>query len=206
MRVLVACEYSGVVRDAFLRNGHEAVSCDLLPTESPGPHIQGDCVPHLNAGWDLIIAHPPCTYLSASGMHWTTRGLRDPQLTEEALEFVRTILNSNAPRIALENPVGVISSRICKPTQIVQPYDYGEDASKRTCLWLKGLPPLVPTERIPPRLVNGRPRWGNQTDAGQNVLGPSDDRWKKRSTTYPGIARAMALQWGGLGALTGDKS
>lgn len=198
MKILVACEYSGTVRDAFIARGHYAMSCDLLPTDKPGPHYQGDVLDIINEGWDLMIAHPPCTYLSVSGMHWTTRGLRDPQLTEDALEFVRVLLNAPIPRIALENPVSVISSRIRKPDQIVQPHEYGHDASKKTCLWLKGLPLLKPTNQIPGRLVNGRMRWGNQTDSGQNKLAPSADRWKIRSETFHGIADAMADQWGSL--------
>lgn len=148
MKVLVACEYSGRVRDAFAAAGHSALSCDLLPTDSPGPHYQGDIRDILNSsnvGWDLMIAHPPCTYLSVSGMHWTTRGLRDPQLTEDALDFVRLLMNAPIPRIAIENPVSVISSRIRRPDQIINPYQFGHDASKKTCLWLKSLPLLQPT-------------------------------------------------------------
>lgn len=196
MKVLVACEYSGAVRNAFIAKGHEALSCDLLPTDTPGPHYQGNVADIINEGWDLMVAHPPCTYLSVSGMHWTTRGLRDPQLTEDALEFVRLLLNAPIPRIALENPVSVISSRIRKPDQIVTPYMFGHDASKKTCLWLKGLPLLVPTQMVEPRIIDGKKRWGNQTDSGQNKLAPSADRWKIRSETYKGIAEAMASQWG----------
>ncbi len=199
MKVLVACEYSGAVRDAFIRAGHEALSCDLLPSDAPGPHYQGDVRDVLYDGWDLMIAHPPCTYLSVSGMHWTARGLRDPQLTEDALDFVRLLMEAPIKRIAVENPVSVISSRIRKPDQIVNPYEFGHDASKKTCLWLKNLPPLRPTLRVEPRIVGGRKRWGNQTDSGQNKLAPSEDRWKIRSETYPGIAQAMAEQWGLLG-------
>jgi hypothetical protein len=197
MRVLVACEYSGVVRDAFIECGHEAMSCDLLPTEAPGPHYHGDVRDVLDDGWDLMVAHPPCDYLCSSGMHWTTRGLRDPQLTEDALAFVRLLMNAPIERIAVENPVGVISSRIRKPDQIIQPYEFGHDASKKTCLWLKSLPLLTPTKIVAPRIVDGRKRWGNQTDSGQNRLPPSADRWKIRSETYRGIAAAMARQWGG---------
>ena len=218
MRVLVACEYSGRVRDAFILGGHEAMSCDLLPTDSPGPHYQGDVRDVLYDGWDLMVAHPPCTYLSVSGMHWTARGLRDPQLTEDALAFVRLLMDAPIDRIAIENPVSVISSRIRPPDQIINPYEFGHDASKKTCLWLKGLPKLTPTKLIEPRWVccgielpdgvgkhgcancNGdktaRPRWGNQTASGQNKLAPSADRWKIRSETYAGIAQAMADQWG----------
>lgn len=144
-----------------------------------------------------MIAHPPCTYLSVSGMHWTTRGLRDPQLTEDALSFVRLLMDAPIPRIVVENPISIISSRIRKPDQIVQPWQYGHDASKATCLWLKGLPLLTPTQIVEPRIVDGRKRWSNQTDSGQNRLSPSEDRWKIRSATFSGIAQAMAEQWGG---------
>jgi len=196
VKVLVACEYSGVVRDAFIARGHDAISCDLLPTERPGPHYQGDVRDVLQDGWDLMVAHPPCTYLSVSGMHWTKRGLRDPQLTEDALDFVRLLMGAPIERIAIENPVSVISSRIRKPDQIINPWQFGHDASKKTCLWLIGLPQLQPTEIVEPRVVNGRKRWANQCDSGQNNLGPSEDRWKIRSATYAGIAAAMSDQWG----------
>jgi hypothetical protein len=195
MKVLVACEYSGAVRDAFIRAGHNAMSCDLLPTDAPGPHYQGDVTDILKDGWDLMVAHPPCTYLSVSGMHWTTRGLRDPQLTEDALAFVRLLMAAPIPRIAIENPVSVISSRIRKPDQIIQPWWFGHDASKKTCLWLKNLPPLKPTDMLP---GDAKTRRANQTASGQNKLPPSKDRWKLRSATYQGIADAMAAQWGGL--------
>jgi len=195
MRILVACESSGAVRDAFRARGHFAMSCDLLSSEQPGPHHQGDVRELLGQEWDLLIAHPPCTYLSVSGMHWTTRGLRDPKLTEDALEFVRLFMDAPIERIAIENPVSIISSRIRKPDQIIQPYQFGHDASKKTCLWLKGLPLLKPTQMVEPRIINGKPRWGNQTDSGQNKLPPSKDRWKLRSKTYEGIADAMAAQW-----------
>lgn len=220
LKVLIACEYSGTVRDAFIARGHEAISCDLLPTERPGPHYQGSVTDIINDGWDLMVAHPPCTYLSVSGMHWTTRGLRDPKLTECALNFVRILMDAPIERIAIENPVSVISSRIRKLDQIIQPWMFGDDASKKTCLWLKNLPRLQPTQHIEPKWFccgvalpsgvgkygcancNGeneaRPRWGNQTASGQNKLGPSKDRWKIRSTTFQGIANAMADQWGSL--------
>jgi hypothetical protein len=202
MKVLVSCEYSGRVRDAFLALGHEAMSCDLLPTDSPGPHYQGDVFDIINQGWDLMIAHPPCTYLSVSGMHWTTRGLRNPQLTEDALDFVKRLMDAPIERIAIENPISVISSRVRKPDQIISPYQFGHDASKKTCLWLKNLPLLKPTQMVEPRIVitpSGKPakRWGNQCDNyGQDKLPPSEDRWKLRSATYQGIAQAMAEQWG----------
>jgi hypothetical protein len=128
-------------------------------------------------------------------MHWTTRGLRDPKLTEDALDFVRLFMDAPIERIAIENPISVISSRIRKPDQIIQPWQFGHDASKKTCLWLKNLPPLKPTQIVEPRIVNGRQRWANQTDSGQNKLAPSKDRWKLRSKTYKGIADAMATQW-----------
>ena len=196
MKVLIACEYSGTVRDAFIAAGHDAMSCDLLPSDAPGPHYLGDVRDVLGDGWDLMIAHPPCTYLAVSGMHRTARGLRDPQLTEDALDFVRLLLAAPVPRIAVENPVSVISTRIRRPDQIIQPWQFGHDASKTTCLWLKGLPALRPTQIVEPRIVDGRKRWGNQTDTGQNRLSPSPDRWKRRSATYAGIAAAMAAQWG----------
>jgi hypothetical protein len=196
VKVLIACEYSGTVRDAFIAAGHDAISCDLLPSDAPGPHYLGDVRDVLGDGWDLMIAHPPCTYLAVSGMHRTARGLRDPQLTEDALEFVRLLLAAPVPRIAVENPVSVISTRIRRPDQIIQPWQYGHDASKTTCLWLHGLPALRPTQIVEPRIVDGRKRWGNQTDTGQNRLSPSPDRWKRRSATYAGIAAAMAAQWG----------
>jgi len=204
MKVLVSCEYSGRVRDAFLARGHDAMSCDLLPTDAPGPHYQGDVFDIINQGWDLMIAHPPCTYLSVSGMHWTTRGLRDPQLTEDALDFVKRLMDAPIERIAIENPISVISSRVRKPDQIISPYQFGHDASKKTCLWLKNLPLLKPTQMVEPRIVitpSGKPakRWGNQCDNyGQDKLPPSADRWKLRSATYQGIADAMADQWGTL--------
>lgn len=194
MKVLVGCEYSGVVRDAFIERGHDAISCDLLPTERPGPHYEGDIRDMLNSPFDLAIFHPPCTYLSVSGIHWNNRG-RGWEETEKALDFVRLLMGANIPHIALENPVSIISSRIRKPDQIIHPYQFGHDASKATCLWLKNLPKLQPTKNIPPRIVNGKPRWANQTNSGQNKLTPSNDRWKLRSTTYPGIAAAMASLW-----------
>jgi hypothetical protein len=160
------------------------MSCDLLPTDVPGPHYQGDVRDVLGDGWDLMIAHPPCTYLSASGMHWTRRGLRDPQLTEDALAFVRLLMDAPIPRIAVENPVSVISSRIRRPDQIIQPWQFGHGETKATCLWLKGLPALKPTN-----VVDGR-------EARVHRLPPSADRWKIRSATYAGIAAAMAAQWG----------
>ena len=198
MRVLVACEYSGAVRDAFIRAGHDAMSCDLLPTDAPGDHHQGDVMEVIDDGWDLLIAHPPCTFLCSSGLHWNKRVPGRQEKTEAALKFVEALLAAPVPRIAIENPIGCISTRIRKPDQTIQPYQFGHDASKATCLWLKNLPPLRPTSFVEPRMVNGKPRWANQTDSGQNRLPPSADRWKIRSETYLGIAEAMAMQWGGL--------
>ena len=193
MRVLVACEYSGTVRDAFIRAGHAALSCDLLPTESLGPHYQGDVRDILTDGWDLMIAHPPCTHLAVSGARW----FKDKQTEQaEALDFVRLLLDAPIPRIALENPVSIISSRIRKPDQIIQPYEHGHEATKTTCLWLKGLPHLVPTDivgkgaRHVTKSGKSLPEWYN--------LPPSPDRWKIRSATFSGIAAAMAGQWGAL--------
>lgn len=278
MRVLVACEFSGTVRDAFTAAGHHAVSCDLLPSETPGLHYTGDVLdlltgwepvqftadcdpggdgwckqrnvdpagcgclgptqddvdyrtvngvllgrPRRQKRWDLMLAFPPCTYLCSSGLHWNTRNPERALLTEQALEFVGTLLDAPIRRIALENPVGRIGTAIRPADQMIQPHEFGHDASKRTCLWLKNLPPLVPTKRVAGRWAStcGHPRWaerlgptcpvcgasskrlvwGNQTDSGQNRLGPSEDRWKLRSETYPGIAAAMAAQWGEQQAL-----
>lgn len=198
MRVLVACEFSGTVREAFRKRGHETYSCDLLPAEDGERdyHLRCDVLNLLQPDrWDLMIAFPPCTYLCVSGLHWNKRRPERAKLTEAALEFVQSLLSAPIGRIAIENPIGIISSRIRPPDQIIQPYQFGEDASKRTCFWLKNLPPLQPTGYVEPRMVDGRPRWGNQTDSGQNRLGPSVDRWKLRSMTYPGIADAMAEQW-----------
>ena len=181
MRVLVACEYSGTVRDAFIAKGHDAMSCDLLPTDKPGPHYQGDVFDVINDGWDLMIAHPPCTHLAVSGARW----FKD-KVTEqaEALYFVQRLMNADIVRICIENPVSIISSRIRKPDQTIQPWQFGHGETKRTCLWLKGLPKLVPTD-----IVDGR-------DQRIWKLPPSPDRWKIRSATFQGIADAMANQWG----------
>ena len=187
MRVLVACEFSGVVRDAFIARGHDAMSCDLLPTEVPGPHYQGDVRDVLgegyeqNEGWDLMVAHPPCTHLAVSGARWFKDKRREQ---DAALAFVRDLLAAPIPRIALENPVSIISSRIRKPDQIVQPFHFGDPFRKTTCLWLQGLPRLVPTNDL------GR---GEQACWKEP---PHPDRWKRRSRTYQGLANAMAAQWG----------
>ena len=191
MRVLIACEYSGAVRDAFRARGHDALSCDLLPSEAPGPHYQGPVQDILNDGWDLMIAHPPCTHLAVSGARWFA-GKQAEQA--EALAFVRLLLAAPIARIALENPVSVISSRIRKPDQVIQPWQFGHEATKTTCLWLKGLPHLTPTNivgkgaRHVTKSGKSLPQWYN--------LPPSADRWKIRSATFQGIADAMADQWG----------
>ena len=244
MRVLVACECSGVVRDAFRARGHDAWSCDTKPSESwerivfaadlpkcdccedawctkhdchfaecnclgctqddvqhkligddlyGAAHFQCDVREVLDRDWDLMIAHPPCTYLSVSGLHWNKRRPGRETLTEEALDFVRLLMAAPIPRICIENPVSCISTRIRKPSQIIQPWQFGEDASKATCLWLKGLPPLIHTKVLP----GGRKaRRANQCPSGQNKLGPSPERAAERAKTYPGIAAAMAEQWG----------
>lgn len=194
MKILIACEFSGTVRDAFIALGHRAMSCDLLPTEIPGPHYQGDVRDILNEGWDMMIAHPPCTYLCSSGLHWNKKVLGRERSTIEALEFVRELLGAPIPRIALENPIGRISTAIRKPDQIIQPYEYGHPESKKTCLWLKNLPKLKPTNIL---ALPACGHWNNTTPSGQNKLGPSPNRWKERSKTYEGIAYAMAGQWGG---------
>jgi len=198
MKVLIACEHSGVVRDAFLARGHNAVSCDLLETETPGPHFRCDVRDILNDGWDLMIAHPSCQYLCSSGLHWNKRVIGREEKTQEALDFVKELMKANIDKIAIENPVGRIGTAIRKADQYIHPYQFGHDASKKTGLWLKNLPLLTPTKYIEPRMVEGKQRWGNQTDSGQNRLPPSKNRWKLRSKTYQGIADAMAEQWGGL--------
>ena len=184
MRVLVACEFSGVVRDAFAAKGHYAVSCDLLPSEKPGNHYVGDALDLAYGNrWDLMIAHPPCTHLAVSGARWF-KDKEDEQV--EALEFVRDLLNAPIPRIALENPVSIISSRIRKPDQTIQPWQFGHGEVKATCLWLKGLPKLTPTN-----VVSGR-------EPRVHRMPPGPDHWRERSRTFPGIAAAMADQWGDL--------
>jgi len=183
MKVLIACEFSGAVRDAFAVLGHHAVSCDLLPSETPGPHYIGDVRDILADGWDLMVAHPPCTHLAVSGArHFAAKQASGVQ--QEALDFVRLLLDAPIPRIALENPVSIISTRIRKPDQVVQPWMFGHGEVKATCLWLKNLPPLTPTN-----IVDGR-------EARVHRMPPSPTRWKERSKTLRGVAEAMAGQWG----------
>lgn len=188
MNILIACEFSGIVRDAFIKQGHNAVSCDLLPTETPGPHIQDDVLKHLN-GWDMMIAHPPCTYLTVSGNKWMKPEYKDrfPDRLlrrQEAYEFFMALYSSSIPRVAIENPIGVMSTLFRKPDQIIQPWMFGHGETKATCLWLKNLSSLIPTD-----VVEGR-------EQRLHKLPPSADRWKLRSTTFQGIADAMADQWG----------
>jgi len=181
MRILVACEFSGIVREAFKAKGHDAWSCDLLPTEIPGNHIQGDVLEVLDDDWDLMIAHPPCTHLAVSGARWFVQKYWEQW---DALAFVRDLMDARIERIAIENPIGVISTRIRKPDQIIQPWMFGHGETKATCLWLQNLPKLIPTN-----IVEGREHriW---------KLPPSPNRGKERSRTFLGIAKAMAEQWG----------
>lgn len=182
LNVLVACEFSGTVRDAFRARGHDAISCDLLPTDSPGPHHQGDVLEILGDGWDLMIAHPPCTHLAVSGARW----FKDKQQEQaEAIEFFMALANAPIPRICIENPVCIMSTVWRKPDQTIQPWQFGHGEVKRTCFWLKNLPPLAPTN-----IVAGR-------EARIHKMPPGPDRWKERSKTYQGVADAMASQWDG---------
>ena len=200
MRVLIACECSGMVRRAFRALGHHAISCDIKPAEDGSDdHRQLDI---RNAGlwatpWDLMIAFPDCTYLASSGLHWNKRRPERSIKTAESLDFVRWLMGRPVKRIAIENPVVAIGTAIRTCDQTIQPYHYGEDASKRTCLWLMNLARLRPTGFVEPRITaDGKERWANQTDSGQNRLAPSDHRAADRARTYPGIAAAMAAQWG----------
>lgn len=182
MRVLIGCEFSGKVRDAFIRNGHDAVSCDLLDTESPGPHLRCDIFEALAAArWDMLIAFPPCTHLASSGARWFYRKAAEQAA---AIKFATDLWECGIGKVAIENPVGVLSSRMCKPTQIIQPWMFGHGETKATCLWLKGLPKLQPA-----RVVSGR-------EHRIHRMPPSKDRWRERSRTFAGIADAMATQWG----------
>jgi hypothetical protein len=219
MRVLIGCEQFGHMREAFRRRGWDAWSCDLVPARDGSPHhIQGDVLGVLGDGWDLGIFHPDCTYLTCSaewayadpdferypgvGYHQkikpgTLVGVARREAREKAVEFVFKLRDAPIHYKAIENPIGILSSRWRKADQTVQPYMFGDDASKGTCWWLEGgLPKLVPTKKVEPRMVNGRPRWGNQTDGGQNKLPPSEDRAMLRAETYPGHAEACADQWG----------
>ncbi len=188
MRVLIACEFSGIVRDAFIAKGHDAISCDLLPSERPGPHYQGDVFDIINDGFNLMIAHPPCTHLAVSGARHFAEKIKSG-VQQEALEFVRLLMDSAIPKICIENPVSIISTRIRKPDQIIHPWQFGYGETKKTCLWLKNLPLIIPT-----KIVDGR-------ESRIHKMPPSADRWKNRSRTYQGIANAMAAQWGNNGEI-----
>ena len=193
MRILVACEYSGRVREAFRKLGHDAWSCDLLPSDDNSPyHIQGDVLEHLNDGWDMMIAHPPCTHLAVSGARYFAAKIADGR-QQEALDFVQQLLDAPIKRVALENPISAISSKIRKPDQIIQPWMFGHGETKATCLWLKNLPKLEPTD-----IVDGR-------EGRVWKLPPSKNRWKLRSETYQGIADAMASQWGNESNSKGER-
>ena len=181
MKILVACEFSGTVRDAFMARGHEAVSCDLLPTERTGPHVQADVLRILNEGWDMLIGHPPCTHLAVSGARWFKDKMQEQA---DAVAFFMALAMSGINKVCLENPVSVISTKWRKPDQIIQPWQFGHPETKATCLWLQNLPKLQPTN-----IVQGR-------EARVHKMPPSPDRWKNRSRTFQGIANAMAEQWG----------
>ena len=196
MKVLVACEFSGTVRDAFIRKGHEAMSCDLLPTDAPGPHYEGDVRDILGNGWDMMIGHPNCTYMSNSGVCWLHKDPTRWAKLDEAADFFNILWNANIPLIALENPImhKYAKERIggLKQTQIVQPWMFGHTESKATCLWLKGLKPLSESNNVKVEMMKLPDRERQRL----HYLPPSPDRWKLRSTTYYGIADAMAEQWG----------
>jgi|TARA_R100000482_G_scaffold120823_1_gene66431 hypothetical protein len=190
MRVLIACEYSGIVRDAFTKKGFDATSCDILPTESEGKHYQGDVLDILNDGWDLMIAHPPCTHLSVSGARWFTEGKKPMYLREQAIEFVKKLMDAPIDKICIENPVSVISSYIRKSDQMINPFQFGHMEYKRTCLWLKNLPKLQETNNVK-----------QETDAlpdkqKHRIWWIGSGKGKERSKFYTGIADAMADQWG----------
>lgn len=189
MKILVACEYSGTVRDAFIRHGHDAISCDLLPTESPGPHYQGDVMDIINNGWEMMIAFPPCTHLCVSGARWF-KDKRNEQ--DEAIKFFMALVNADIERIAIENPIGIMSTRYRKPDQIIQPWMFGHPETKATCLWLKNITKLVSVNNVYDDMMKLSKR---ERERVHNMT-PSPDRWKLRSKTYSGIAEAMATQWG----------
>lgn len=196
MRVLVACEYSGVVRDAFLRRGHDAMSCDLLPTEAEGPHYQGDVLDIIEDGWDMMIAHPPCTYLTNAGVRWLHKDASRWELLDDGAAFFKSLLNAPISKICVENPImhKYAKERIggVKQSQVIQPWMFGHMEQKATCLWLKGLPKLTETNNVKEEMLK-LPK--NQRER-LHYLPPSEDRWKIRSETYKGIAEAMAEQWG----------
>lgn len=199
MKILIACEFSGIVRDAFSRAGHYAMSCDLLPSETPGLHYTGDVKDVLGDGWDMMIAHPPCTYLASMGIWWNKKRPERWPLTYAAREFVEAIWSASIPKVAIENPIGYLNRNWKKPTQIIQPWQFGHEANKPTCLWLRGLPPLIPTKIVGKGefyvKANGTrmSKWSHIT-SGTN----KEKRAKIASKTFTGIADAMADQWGNL--------
>lgn len=194
MRVLVACEFSGLVRDAFIARGHDALSCDLLSSERPGPHFQGDVLSLLGQPWDLMIAFPPCTHLCASGARWWKEKREDGR-QQAAVGFVQKLWAAEIPRVAIENPVGLLSGVLGKPTQIIQPYQFGHPDLKATCLWLRGLPPLTPTNVVEPEFkIDGKGRRSSRI----HRMSAGPERARERSRTFEGIAEAMAEQWGGI--------
>jgi len=199
MKVLIACEFSGVVREAFKAKGHDAVSCDLLPSEQPGHHIQDDVEKHLNEGWDMMIAFPPCTHLASSGAQYWPEKQKDGR-QQEAIDFVYRLFGANINRIAIENPVGILSTKVCRPHQIIQPYEFGDPYRKKTCLWLWNLPALKPTNIVKPIASwhSGSSRSGPRKDGSRKIsdLPALHGNSRERSRTFPGIAEAMAAQWG----------
>ena len=196
MKILVACEYSGRVRDAFIKKGHEAMSCDLLETDASGPHYTGDVLDILGQGWDMLIAHPPCTYLANSGVHWLHKDEARWGLLDEGAAFFKVLLEANVDKVAIENPImhKYAKERIggVRQTQVIQPWMFGHTEQKATCLWLKNLPPLEQTKNVKDEMMKLDPKERQRL----HYLPPSKDRWKLRSTTYQGIADAMAEQWG----------
>jgi hypothetical protein len=206
MRVLVACEYSGAVRDEFIKLGHDAMSCDLLPTDVPGPHYEGDVFDIINDGWDLMIAFPPCTHLALSGSQWFEQKRKDGR-QQEALEFVKSLMLAPIDKIAIENPMGVIPTYIKPYDQVIQPYEFGDPFQKSTCLWLKNLPKLTPTNIVEKgEFVEWISKKGKKKRMAKwfiDALKEKDLRWKIRSQTFPGIAKAMADQWSKPGLIQG---
>lgn len=199
MKILIACEFSGIVRDAFKAKGHDAWSCDLLPTEIPGQHIQGDVLEILNDGWDMMIAHPPCTYLCVSGIRWNTNNPIRKIKTESAIEFVKTLLNCKIHKKVIENPISIISSRIRKPDQIIRPNQFGHGSTKATCLWLENLQKLTPTNVVEQETyVSSSGRIWDKWFFESSLISNLEERSKFRSRTFMGIAKAMADQWGGI--------
>jgi len=201
MKVLIGCEFSGRVRDAFLQKGHDAISCDLIPTEQPGPHYQGDVRDLIHSeNWDILIAHPPCTYLAVSGNRWMKNNPQRIELRNEAIKFFLELTNTNIPKTAIENPKSIMSSHYRKPDQCIQPYQFGHSETKLTCLWLKNLPALCPTKIVTPEYITGKDgkKYSriHYLSNGSAKKYHGDTRQKVRSRTYEGIAEAMAVQWG----------